>query len=88
MMNLACRNADLHSSTYSKLKNVFQCIYSRKIPAEVNEVVYCIKSEKTNDFLNCFKENYSNLTTFLEKQTKSFDAFDMTDLESYLKEIM
>ena len=88
MMNLACRNADLRSSTYSKLKNVFKCVYSRKIPAEVNEVVYCMKIDNAKDILDSFKENYSNLTTFLEKQTENCSVFDVANSESYIKEVL
>lgn len=87
-MNLACRNTDLYSSTYSKLKNVFKCIYSRKIPGEVNEVIYCRKTEKSKDFLDSLKEEYVKLTSFLEKQTKYCDVFDTVDLVSCLKEIL
>lgn len=87
-MNLACRNADLHKKIYSKLKSVFKGIYSRKIPGEVNEVVYCMNTENKKNHLESVKEDYSNLTCFLEKQTKYCDVFDTTDFVSCLNEIL
>ncbi|KAF8778548.1 eEF1A lysine and N-terminal methyltransferase like protein [Argiope bruennichi] len=87
IINLACRNSELYKEAYSKLKSVFKIMYSRKIPAEVNEVIYCVKTDDSKDLLELTKDNYSTLTSFLEKRTTYSDVFDVVDLESCLTEI-
>ncbi|GBM70722.1 Methyltransferase-like protein 13 [Araneus ventricosus] len=87
IINLACRNSELYKEAYSKLKSVFKVMYSRKIPAEVNEVIYCIKAEDTKDIMELTKDNYTTLTSFLEKRTTYSDVFDVVDLASCLTEI-
>ncbi|GBM78568.1 hypothetical protein AVEN_200703-1 [Araneus ventricosus] len=87
IINLACRNSELYKEAYSKLKSVFKVMYSRKIPAEVNEVIYCIKAEDTKDIMELTKDNYTTLTSFLEKRTTYSDVFDIVDLASCLTEI-
>lgn len=62
-------------------------MYSRKIPAEVNEVIYCIKTDAPKDIMELTKDNYSTLTSFLENRTTYSDVFDVVDLASCLTEI-
>lgn len=87
MINLACRNSELHKEVYSKLKSVFKVMFSRKIPAEVNEVIYCVKSTNQNETLVQTKDNYATLTSFLEKRTTYSDVFDLVDLDTCLAEV-
>ncbi|GFY49836.1 eEF1A lysine and N-terminal methyltransferase [Trichonephila inaurata madagascariensis] len=86
-INLACRNSELYKEAYSKLKSVFKVMYSRKIPEEVNEVIYCIKTDDQKNILNQTMDNYSSLTSFLEKRSTYGDVFDVADLASCLTEI-
>ncbi|PRD21754.1 UNVERIFIED_CONTAM: mettl13 [Trichonephila clavipes] len=86
-INLACRNSELYKEAYSKLKSVFKVMYSRKIPEEVNEVIYCIKTDDQKNILNQTMDNYSSLTSFLKKRSTYGDVFDVADLSSCLTEI-
>lgn len=86
-INLACRNSELYKEAYLKLKSVFKVMYSRKIPEEVNEVIYCIKTDDQKNILNQTIDNYSSLTSFLEKRSTYGDVFDVVDLASCLTEI-
>ncbi|XP_015918789.2 eEF1A lysine and N-terminal methyltransferase [Parasteatoda tepidariorum] len=84
IVNLACRNADLRKEAYAKLKSIFKFMYSRKIPAEVNEVVYLLNSSHSSENV---KEQYSKLSSYLDESTKYPNVFDLTDFESCLNEI-
>ncbi|GIX75805.1 methyltransferase-like protein 13 [Caerostris extrusa] len=88
MINLACRNSELYKEAYSKLKSIFKTMFSRRIPLELNEVIYCIKTdEDQKDVLEQTKDNYATLISFLEKKTAYSDIFDVVDLASCLNEI-
>ncbi|GFT53591.1 eEF1A lysine and N-terminal methyltransferase [Nephila pilipes] len=86
IINLACRNSELYKEAYSKLKSVFKGMYSRKIPEEVNEVIYCIKTDDQKNILNEYTDNYSSLKSFIKKQSTYSDAFDF-DIATCLTEI-
>ncbi|XP_054717727.1 eEF1A lysine and N-terminal methyltransferase-like [Uloborus diversus] len=87
ILNLACRNLELRKDTLAKLKSVFQYIFSRKIPNEVNEVLFCLKDGIPEDILKKAKDQFENLVSFLEKGSKHNDVFDTTDIMSSLNEI-
>ena len=48
-MNLVCRDQVLRNSVASHLKEVFKRVFARKVPEEVNEIVFALPTSRKTD---------------------------------------
>ncbi|XP_076359527.1 eEF1A lysine and N-terminal methyltransferase isoform X1 [Tachypleus tridentatus] len=80
MFNLVCRNESFKKNVLSVLNSVFKSVYSKKIPDEVNEVVYGFLSRDIKIRDNTVKQKLFKLMKTLKKEKTEEDLIDVTKL--------
>ena len=101
VLNLACRDPLLRSEVIQDIHQVFQTVWSYKVPEEVNEILFCTDHElrsscvKVNDskkhqppaaLVEAFSKVNSHIKKVIQKSSNE-EVEELLDLDQTMKQL-